>query len=70
MMIETTAKVVRVHVQLTHNRMPRVDMHIQVYDNKTHEPIALFPSLTNCALWLQANAFSYVSGTNGIWARA
>jgi hypothetical protein len=70
MMIETDAKVVRVHVQLTRNYMPRVDMHIHVIDNVTHEAVALFPTLTHCAEWLKANAFNYVTGTNGVWARA
>jgi hypothetical protein len=70
MMISTDAKIVRVHIELTHNRMPRVDMHIHVINNATHEAVALFPTLTHCAEWLKANAFNYVIGTNGVWARA
>lgn len=70
MMLTTDAKIVRVQIKLTRNQMPRVDMHIHVINNATHDDVALFPTLTHCAEWLQANAFSYVTGSNGLWARA
>ena len=64
--------VVKVNIKLTDNHAPHADLFVEVDDatGRDRMPVVAFSSLKACAVWLDAEGYRYVNGTNGMWSNA
>lgn len=62
-------QIIRVKVKLTNNRPFPTDLHVEVEDANTKEPVGAFPSLKVAHQWLVEGSYTYLHGSNGLWTR-
>ena len=62
---------VRVSIKMTSNIPSQTDLFVEVDDisQPAWRPLAAFASIKAAAKWLQAEGFTYVVGTNGVYSR-